>query len=142
MWKALFAAAVLAGTLGSAVAQTTAQRGVVAPSGEKTRPITGISNSSDAKIEQDIRGRLAKSKLNAEHFSVSVHAGVATFEGKTNVLQHKGVATRMARSAGAVSIRNNIHISDEARSNAAKNLARPGKGAVERAIVARPESTR
>ena len=142
MWKALFAAAVLAGTLGNAVAQTTAQRGVAAQSGEKNRQTAGIPNGSDAKIEQDIRSRLAKSKLNAEHFSVSVHAGVATFEGKTNVLQHKGVATRMARSAGAVSIHNNIHISDEARSRAAKNLAKPGKGAVERATVARPESTR
>lgn len=142
MWKALFAAAVFAGILGNAVAQTTAQRGVVAQSVERKGQTIGIPNSSDAKIEQDIRRRLAKSKLNAEHFSVSVHAGVATFEGKTNILQHKGVATRMARSAGAVSIRNNIHISDEARSNAAKHLAKSGKGAVERAIVARPESTR
>jgi len=81
---------------------------------------------SDAQIEQDIRARLSKSKINSEHFLVSVRNGVATLEGKTSVVQHKGAATRICRTAGAVSVRNNIQVSPEARARAASGL---GKGA-------------
>jgi len=81
---------------------------------------------SDSQIEQDIRARLAKSKINSEHFLVSVRNGVATLEGKTSVVQHKGAATRIAHTAGAVSVRNNIQVSAEARARAASGL---GKGA-------------
>jgi hypothetical protein len=52
-----------------------------------------------------------------------VKAGVVTWEGYTNVIQHKGAATRMARTAGAAQVINNIKISDAARAKAAGNLS-------------------
>ena len=48
--------------------------------------------------------------------------GVVTLEGKTDVIQHKGSATRMARTAGAREVRNKIQIGDAARKAAADNL--------------------
>jgi osmotically-inducible protein OsmY len=78
----------------------------------------------DSQIEHNIRARLAKSKMSGkERFTVSVQGGVATLEGKTNVIQHKGVATRLARLGGAVAVENHIQISEEARAKAAARLA-------------------
>ena len=77
---------------------------------------------SDAEIEKDIRARLAKSKINQDKFQVHVQGGVATLEGSTDVLQHKGVATRLAKSGGAVAVVNKIQISEAAKAKAAKNL--------------------
>lgn len=78
---------------------------------------------TDAQIESAIRAKLAKSpKLGPEKFQVHVQGGVATFEGKTDVMQHKGTATRMAKSAGAVAVVNHIQISAAAREKAAANL--------------------
>jgi hypothetical protein len=77
---------------------------------------------SDAAIEAAIRAKFAKSKVNAEKFQVHVQGGVATIEGKTSVIQHKGSATRMAKSAGAVAVNNHVQISDAARQKAADNL--------------------
>jgi hypothetical protein len=79
---------------------------------------------SDAEIEKDIQARFAKSKIGVEKYQVHVQGGVATIEGKTNVIQHKGVATRLARSAGATKVINHIQISDAARAQAAQNLAK------------------
>lgn len=88
-------------------------------------------NLSDAQIERDIRARLARSpKLSVDKFTVKVQGGIATFDGKTNVIQHKGTATRMAKTAGAKAVVNNIQISDAARRVAAARLAeRRGKPA-------------
>ena len=80
---------------------------------------------SDAQIERNIRERFARSKMTLtgkEKFTVSVKDGVATLEGKTNVIQHKGVATRIAKLGGAVAVQNHIEISDEARARAAAKL--------------------
>ena len=77
---------------------------------------------SDAEIEKDLRARLANSKISQDKFTVHVQGGVATIEGKTDVVQHKGVATRMAKSAGAIAVANKIEISDSAREKAAQNL--------------------
>ncbi len=77
----------------------------------------------DAQIQSNIRAKFAKSKINAEHFTVTVQNGVATIEGKTNVIQHKGVATRMAKTGGAIAVRNQIQISEEAKAKAAAKLA-------------------
>ena len=77
---------------------------------------------SDAAIEKDIRARFAKSKIGVEKYQVHVQGGVATIEGKTNVVQHKGVATRLARSGGAVAVANHIEVSEAAREKAAQNL--------------------
>lgn len=78
---------------------------------------------SDAEIEREIRARLAKSKIGADGFQVHVQGGVATLEGKTDVIQHKGVATRLAKNAGAIAVKNKIEVSQAAREKAAKNLA-------------------
>lgn len=80
---------------------------------------------SDAAIEQNIRARFAKSKIAPEKFTVKVQGGVATIEGKTDIIQHKGSATRMARTGGAIQIVNKVQISESARQRAASNL---GKG--------------
>ena len=79
---------------------------------------------SDAQIEQAIRIKLAKSKMSADHFTVSVVKGVAIIEGSTGVMQHKGAMTRMAKAAGATSVRNNIRISDDAKAKAVQSLAK------------------
>jgi hypothetical protein len=96
--------------------------------------------SSDAAIEQSIHTRLARSKIAAEKFQFKVQGGVVTIEGKTNVIQRKGAATRMARAAGATLVVNKIVISDEARQKAAANLAKRGDqpGTVKRAQVTAP----
>jgi|SRR5579871_3187513 len=77
---------------------------------------------SDAEIERDIRARFARSKIGVEKYQVHVQGGVATIEGKTDIIQHKGVATRLAKSGGAVAVANHIQISDAAREKAADNL--------------------
>jgi hypothetical protein len=82
-----------------------------------SRPAT-----ADALTEATIRAKFAKSKIDAEKFQVHVQGGVATIEGKTDVVQHKGVATRLAKSGGALAVANHIKISDAAREKAAGNL--------------------
>jgi len=83
---------------------------------------TAAPKASDAQIETAIRAKFAKSKINADRFQVRVQGGVATIEGKTDVLQHKGVATRLAKTGGAVAVNNHIEVSDAARQKAAGNL--------------------
>jgi osmotically-inducible protein OsmY len=93
----------------------------------------------DAQIERNIKAKLAKSKISAtEHFTVSVHNGVAVWEGKTNVIQHKGVATRIAKTSGAAAVQNNIQISEAAKEKAAARLAKyrlPATGPVRASVV-------
>ena len=42
---------------------------------------------NDAQLEAVIRAKFAKSKINAEKFTVRVQGGVATIDGKTDVVQ-------------------------------------------------------
>jgi hypothetical protein len=77
---------------------------------------------TDAQIEAAIRAKLAKSKIGADKFQFRVQGGVATIEGKTDVIQHKGAATRMAKAAGATAVVNRIQISEAAKERAAANL--------------------
>jgi hypothetical protein len=77
---------------------------------------------SDAQLEAAIRAKFAKSKINEDKFTVRVQGGVATIDGKTDVLQHKGVATRMCKTAGAAAVNNRVQISDAAKQKAAGNL--------------------
>jgi hypothetical protein len=79
---------------------------------------------SDAQIESTIRTKLAKSKIGKDGFTFRVQRGIVTWEGSTSVMQHKGSATRMARTAGAAQVINNIHVSATAKANAASNLKR------------------
>ena len=68
---------------------------------------------SDAEIEATIKAKLAKSKIGKDGFQVHVKNGIATWTGTTSVMQHKGAATRMAKTAGALQVVNNIKISDD-----------------------------
>jgi len=86
---------------------------------------------SDAEIEAAIRTKLAKSKIGKDGFTVHVHNGIATWQGTTKIMQHKGAATRMAKTAGALQVVNSIKVSDEARAAAAGNLT----GQPRRAVV-------
>jgi len=79
---------------------------------------------SDTQIEKDIRARFAASKIAADKFEVHVQGGRATITGKTDVLQHKGTATRMARSVGATDVVNKIEPSEAAKEKAAANLTK------------------
>ena len=76
----------------------------------------------DAAVEKAIRARFARSKIAADKFEVRVQGGVATLEGRTDVVQHKGTATRLAKTAGAASVVNRIQVSQAARDKAAANL--------------------
>jgi hypothetical protein len=77
---------------------------------------------SDKELEALIRAKFAKSKINADKFTVRVQGGIATVEGHTDVIQHKGVATRLCKSAGALAVNNHIQLSDAAKQKAAGNL--------------------
>lgn len=99
------------------------------------------ASASDAQIEATIRAKLAKSKIGADGFKVRVQGGVATFEGKTEVIQHKGAATRMAKASGAVAVNNHIEISDAARQKASGNLEEGRRRAQIKRGDARSEGT-
>jgi hypothetical protein len=82
----------------------------------------GVSAQDDKRLEAEIRARLAKSVIGKDGFTVRVQGGVAYWEGVTSVVQHKGAATRMAKSAGAKRVVNNIKVTDAARQKAGENL--------------------
>jgi hypothetical protein len=68
-------------------------------------------HATDAQLESTIRAKLAKSKIGKDGFKFHVLHGTVTWEGTTSVSQHKGAATRMARTSGASQVINNIHVS-------------------------------
>src|SRR5712691_2963274 len=88
----------------------------------KPAPSQGTSSQEDKSIETAIRVKLAKSKIGKDGFTIRVQGGVAYWEGSTGVVQHKGSATRMAKSAGAKQVVNNIKVSEAARQKASDNL--------------------
>jgi osmotically-inducible protein OsmY len=117
--RVLAALAVLAAAASAQTARPLAN-GATRP---RTPAPTAQPRLSDAQLEANIRAKLAKSqKISQDHFQVHVQGGVATIEGKTGVIQHKGSATRMAKSAGALAVNNHIQISDAAKQKAAANL--------------------
>ena len=86
----------------------------------KTSSLAAPAN--DVQIQQTIQAKLAKSKIGKDGFRFHVSHGVVTWEGTTNVMQHKGSATRMAKTAGATRVVNNIQVSAAAKQKAAQNL--------------------
>jgi len=96
--------------------------GAFAQTKSKTVAPQGTTAPQDVQIETEIRARLAKSKIGKDGFTVRVQGGVAYWDGTTEVVQHKGAATRMAKSAGATKVVNNIKIGDDAKQKAAGNL--------------------
>jgi len=92
----------------------------------------------DAQLEKAIQERFAKSKIAVNKFQVRVQRGTATIEGRTDVIQHKGTATRLAKVAGATAVVNKVQVSDQARQKAAGQLATGRR----RAQVTRSEAPR
>jgi hypothetical protein len=82
---------------------------------------TATPKLTDAQLEAAIRAKFAGSK-SAAKFTVKVQGGVATIEGKTDVVQHKAAATRMAKTAGAVAVSNKVQVSDAGKKKASGNL--------------------
>jgi osmotically-inducible protein OsmY len=70
---------------------------------------------SDEQLEANIKTKLNKSKIGKDGFKFKVQHGIVTWEGTTNIAQHKGSATRMARSSGAVQVVNNIKVLNTAK---------------------------
>jgi len=93
-----------------------------ASSARTTAAVQRGTTPTDAQIDATIRTKLAKSKIGRDGFRFRVQRGVVTWEGVTDVMQHKGSATRMARAAGAVQVINNIQVSASAKTKAAGNL--------------------
>jgi osmotically-inducible protein OsmY len=118
--RVLAALALLAAAVGAQTVRPPAS-GTAARS--KSATTSAQPRVSDAQLEASIRARFAKSqKISQDHLQVHVQGGVATIEGKTGVVQHKGTATRMAKSAGALAVNNRIQVSDAAKEKAAANL--------------------
>ncbi|MBZ5620410.1 MAG: BON domain-containing protein [Acidobacteriia bacterium] len=101
-----------------------ARQRAAAPKAAPAKPVARQASPAmpDAQIEAAIRAKFAKSKINADKLQVHVQGGVATIEGRTDVIQHKGTATRMARTGGAVAVNNHVQVSDAARQKSAANL--------------------
>ncbi len=97
------------------------QAKTTAPAKKAPTP-AGTTAQEDKQIEAVIRAKLAKSKIGKDGFTVRVQGGIAYWEGKTDVVQHKGAATRMAKTGGAKSVVNNIKVSDAAKAKATDNL--------------------
>jgi hypothetical protein len=87
-----------------------------------TAPASHSGSQTDGQIQQTIAAKLAKSKIGQDGFKFHVQNGVVTWEGTTNVMQHKGAATRMAKAAGATKVVNNIQVSASAKAKAAQQL--------------------
>ena len=140
MSRFLSALAVAAALTGLSQAASVAKPVTGAPlpkaTAKKADPVRVLP---DAQIEHIIQMKFAKSKINTEHFTASVTNGVATLGGKTNVIQHKGVATRLAKKGGAIAVENHIQVSEEAKAKAAATLAKNrGEGPPARAVVVPP----
>lgn len=98
--------------------------GVSAPVAKPTaavKPKPAV-HASDADIERAIRAKFAKSKISSDKLTAHVQGGVATITGHTDVVQHKGTATRLAKTGGALAVVNNVEISQAAKDKAMQNL--------------------
>jgi hypothetical protein len=80
-------------------------------------------SAADAAIESTIKAKLSRSKIGANNFKFRVQNGVVYWEGATDVAQHKGAATRMARTSGAKRVVNNIRVSEAGRAKARAHLS-------------------
>jgi hypothetical protein len=101
--------------------QTPAARQHASPSSSTTAKSKTAPRLTDQQLEAKIRSKFAASK-SAPTFKVHVQGGVATIDGKTDVIQHKAAATRMAKTAGAAAVDNRVEVSESAKKKAAGNL--------------------
>lgn len=123
--------------MGAWAAPTAVKAPPVAHKSAAAAPHAKQAAMPDAELEKAIRARFATSKINSHHFQVHVQGGVATLEGKTDVIQHKGTATRLAKNIGAIRVVNHIEVSEAAKDKAADNLAKGRR----RAQIKRSETT-
>lgn len=128
---------MMLGNTAAATKPVPAPRSLTAPVIRPRPAVPKQAAVSDAELEKTIRARFAASKISTHHFQVHVQGGVATIEGQTEVLQHKGTATRLAKNSGAIKVVNHIAVSQAAKDKAAKNLASGRR----RAQIKRSETT-
>ncbi len=88
-------------------------------------PLWAQAPATDAQIEAQLHDRLAKSVVGKDGFTAKVKGGVVYWEGTTSVAQHKGAATRMAKSSGARRVVNNIKVKKAVAPPPAKSSAKP-----------------
>jgi len=93
-----------------------------APTKSQSKP-AAAPHWKDAELKKAIEQRIARSAIAADRFKVDVNDCVAHITGQTEVIQHKGVATRLAKSMGARSVKNDVEVSAAAREKAAAQLA-------------------
>src|SRR5260370_40159980 len=106
----LLSCLVLLGVAGLGQTRPSAQP--ASTTAKKSAP-SGHTASNDAEMEKAIRVKLAASKISVDTFEVHVQGGVATLTGKTDVLQHTGTPTRLARNAGAAKVVTKIQESED-----------------------------
>ncbi|MEO8660201.1 MAG: hypothetical protein ABI693_17150 [Bryobacteraceae bacterium] len=80
----------------------------------------------DNGLRDEIVTRLARSKSADDHFQIHVQGTSVTISGKTDVVQHKASATRMAKSAGALTVVNKIEVSAAGKAKSTAGLRRAG----------------
>lgn len=96
--------------------------GATTPTKAAAKTTSAAPQIKDADLEKAINAKFAASKISTDKFKAHVQGGVATLEGYTEIVQHKGTATRLAKTAGALAVVNNIEISQAARDKAQANL--------------------
>ena len=135
----LAAAALAAAAAPKSPAATSAPKSAPGASAPKsTAAVPAKPAPADAEIERNIRERFARSKISVDKFQVRVQGGVAMLEGKTEVVQRKGTATRLAKLGGARAVNNRIEVSQAARDKASENLQKGRR----RAQVKRSETVK
>ncbi len=100
----------------------TVSRPLHASTSHKSAASAHPATPSDSQIDATIRAKLSKSKIGKDGFRFKVQRGIVTWEGNTDVAQHKGSATRMAKTAGAVQVINNIQVSASGKAKAVSSL--------------------
>ncbi len=91
---------------------------VAAASSKTAATQTPAEHLTDSQLETAIKNKLAKSKIGKDGLHFKVSKGVVTWEGTTSIPQHKGAATRMARTSGATQVINNIQVTGAGNSGA------------------------
>lgn len=110
-----------------------ASRKAMGAGAKKTQPVL-----SDEALQRAINTRFAASKIAVNGFTVSVSGGRATLRGTAGVAQHKGVATRLAKAAGAREVVNQIVVSDKGRDRLRHKAASKGDGKPRGSAPGRP----
>ena len=95
----------------------------------QTNPVGDAESPEDAALQAEITDRLSRAVIGQDGFQFTVRKGVVYWTGETDVAQHKGAATRMARSAGAKQVVNRIIVKSsrgtEKRSRSTTRQPRP-----------------